>query len=118
MARVSVSDTEVRVDLEGLHQVWALKRRITVPLAHVRGATADPGVVAEARGTRAPGLFIPGVATIGTFHRDGERYFWDVTNGAGAVVIQLRDERFTALVVEVSDPRMVVDAVNGALTGA
>jgi hypothetical protein len=64
MARVSLSDTQVRVDLEGLHQLWALTRRITVPLAHVRGATADPGVV-----------------------------------------------------VEVSDPRAVVDAVNGALAG-
>jgi hypothetical protein len=117
MARVSLSDTHLRVDLEGLHRLWAMTRRITVPLAHVRGATVDPGVVAEPKGIRAPGLYIPGLATVGTFRRDGERYFWDVTNGARAVVIQLRDERYAALVVEVGDPRAVVDAVNGALAG-
>lgn len=118
MARVNVVDDLLTVDLQGLHQLWALKRRIGVPLAHVRGATADPGIVHEPKGRRGPGLYVPGAAVIGTFHRDGERHFWDVRSGARAVVIELTDEAYDRLIVEVDDPRSTVDAVNRALARA
>ena len=39
MARVTVENGELRVKLEGLHKIWALRRTITVPLAHVQEAT-------------------------------------------------------------------------------
>jgi hypothetical protein len=31
--------------MQGMDRFWSLRRRIAVPLSHVRGATADPGVV-------------------------------------------------------------------------
>lgn len=118
MARVRVSITQGWIDvrMQGLHRLWGFKRGIRVPMAHVRGATADPGVVAEPKGLRAPGLHVPRLAVIGTFHRDGERHFWDVRNGARAIVIELVDEHYDRLIVEVDDPRSVVDAVNQATT--
>ena len=115
MARVSVTDELLTVELQGLHRLWAFKRRISVPLTHVRGATADPGIVRERKGLRAPGLQVPG-AVIGTFHRNGEKHFWDVRSGTRAVVIELTDEDYDRLVVEVPDPRATVDAVNHALS--
>lgn len=114
MARVTVADDLLTVDLQGLHRLWAFKRRITVPLAHVRGATADPGIVNEPKGLRAPGLHIPGAAVIGTFYRDGEKHFWDVRSGAHAVVIELADDAYARLVVDVEDPRSTVDVINRA----
>ncbi len=32
MARVTVENGELRVELEGMHKVWALKNSISVPL--------------------------------------------------------------------------------------
>ena len=115
MAKIEVDDEQLTVELQGMHRLWALKRRITVPLAHVRGATADPGIVNQPKGVRAPGLHLPGVAVMGTFHREGETSFWDVRNGAHAVVIELTGERFARLVVDVADPRAAVGAINAAV---
>jgi hypothetical protein len=115
MAKVSISDETLVVDVEGMDKLWALKSRLTIPLANVRGATADPGMMREPRGVRVPGTRIPGVITAGTFRHDGERVFWDVHDGAKAVVIQLADERYDRLVIEVDDPSSTVDLIEGAL---
>ena len=115
MALVRITGDRLVVELQGLHKLWALKSRIDVPLAHVRGATVDPGIVREPKGIRAPGLHIPGAAAIGTFRRDGEKHFWDVRGGSHAVVVQLDDESYDRLVVEVADPHAVVDEINRAI---
>lgn len=114
MARVSIADDLLTVQLTGLHRVWALKRHIRVPLTHVRGATPDPGIVGERKGLRAPGLHLPGFV-IGTFSRGREKHFWDVRSGRHAIVIELTDEPYTRLVVDVDDPRGTADTINRSL---
>ena len=79
-------------------------------------ATADPGAVEEPKGLRAPGAHVPGVITAGTFHIDGEHVFWDVHDPAKAVVIELRDQRYARLIVQVPDPRATVDLIERATT--
>jgi hypothetical protein len=114
MARVTVENGELRVELAGLHKIWALRNTITVPLIHVRGATADNNIVGEYKGVRAPGTHIPGFLAAGTFHKDGAKIFWDVRDATRAVVIELRDESFARLVLEVENPKATVDLINGS----
>ncbi len=64
---------------------------------------------------RAPGTYVPGVIVAGTFHADGERVFWDVRDAQKAIVIQLDDEQYARLVVEVDDPRAAVELIERAL---
>ncbi|MGW4063208.1 hypothetical protein ACWEGE_33325 [Amycolatopsis sp. NPDC004747] len=115
MAVVRIDGEELVVVLEGLDKLWAFKSSLTIPLANVRGATADPGIAADPKGIRAPGAHVPGVITAGTFHQDGEKIFWDVRDPAKAVVIELADERYTRVVVQVEDPRATVALVEKAL---
>ncbi|MFF4778029.1 hypothetical protein [Microtetraspora fusca] len=115
MARVQIDGDTLVVVIEGLDKLWALKSRLTIPLSNVRGATHDPGVIMESKGVRAPGTHVPGVITAGSFHLDGERVFWDVQNPAKAVVIELADERYARLVVQVDDPRATVALIEGAV---
>jgi uncharacterized protein len=82
MARVSIDGDDLVVEIEGMDKLWSLKSRLVIPLANVRGATADPGIAAEPKGLRAPGTSLPGVITAGTFHQDGERVFLYVAAGA------------------------------------
>ncbi|WP_067840360.1 hypothetical protein [Nocardia lijiangensis] len=114
MAEVSINGTDLVVRMEGLDKLWALKSHLVIPLANVRGATVDPGIVKERKGIRAPGTHFPRVITAGTFHIDGERVFWDVRNPDKAVVIELVDERYARLVVEVDSPANVVTMIEGA----
>ncbi|NUP50124.1 MAG: hypothetical protein HOW97_22845 [Catenulispora sp.] len=115
MAHISVEGDNLVVKMTGLDKLWALKSSLSIPLANVRGATADPGIIQEPKGMRAPGTRVPGVITAGTFHIDGERVFWDVHDASKAVVIELADERYARLVVEVADPRAAVRDIEAAL---
>ncbi|GJF27316.1 hypothetical protein [Kitasatospora sp. NBC_01539] len=118
MAQLSVVGDRLVVEVEGLDRLWALRSRLEIPLAHVRGATADPGIVRESKGIRVGGTHVPGVITAGTFRSGGEWIFWDVKDPAGAVVIELADERYRRLVVEVADPRAAVALVEAARRAA
>ncbi|CAL9444218.1 hypothetical protein SUDANB171_02296 [Streptomyces sp. enrichment culture] len=116
MALVRIDGDDLVVVIEGLHKVWALKSSLTIPLANVRGATVDPGMIAEPKGIRAPGTRVPGLITAGTFHLHGEKVFWDVRDPAKTVVVELADEEYARLVLQVDDPRATVALVENALT--
>ncbi|QDY08099.1 hypothetical protein FJK98_13825 [Micromonospora sp. HM134] len=115
MASVRIEGDDLVVEIEGMDRLWSLKSRLVIPLANVRGATADPGIAAEPKGLRAPGTSLPGVITAGTFHQDGERVFWNIRDGARAVVIELADEHYARLVVEVVDPAATVALIEQAV---
>ena len=60
MALVHIDGNDLVVVIEGLDKLWAFKSSLTIPLANVRGATADPGIAADPKGIRAPGAHLPG----------------------------------------------------------
>ncbi|MFD5753481.1 hypothetical protein [Streptomyces sp. NPDC127033] len=115
MALVHIDGDDLVVVMEGLGKLWAMKSSLTIPLVNVRGATADPGIAADPKGIRAPGTRVPGLITAGTFHLDGETVFWDVKDPSKAVVVELADERYARLVLQVDDPRATVALVENAL---
>ncbi|KIF74762.1 hypothetical protein QR77_13825 [Streptomyces sp. 150FB] len=115
MALIRIDGEDLVVVIEGLDKLWSFKGSLTIPLANVRGATADPGIAADPKGIRAPGSHVPRVITAGTFHQDGEKVFWDVRDPSKAVVVELADETYSRLVLQVDDPRATVALVENAL---
>ncbi len=53
---VTITDTTLSVEPHGLDKMWSYTSRLEFPLAHVRGATHDPGLRHEPKGWRGPGL--------------------------------------------------------------
>lgn len=115
MATVTIHDEQLHIDIHSLDKLWTFTSSLSIPLAHVRGATADPGMAKEPKGIRGPGARIPGILVAGSFKQDGERVFWDVHDMSKAVVIELNDEKYQRLVVEVDDPRKTAELVEEAL---
>lgn len=115
MATISIDGNELVVEVQGLDKLWALKSRLTIPLAHVRGATEDRGIAREPKGWRGPGAHIPGVVVAGTFHQDGQKVFWDVHHNDTTIVIELRDDTYQRLIIEVDDPHATVELIERAL---
>ncbi|MBL7257677.1 hypothetical protein [Paractinoplanes lichenicola] len=115
MADVRIDGADLIVELSGLDKLWALKSSLTIPLANVRGATLDPGITREFKGVKTAGTHVPGVITAGSFRVDGERVFWDVRNPMKAVVIELRDEHYTRLIVQVEDPHATIGLIEKSL---
>src|SRR5689334_751240 len=79
MVDVMVQGDRVVFEVEGMHKLWALRSRLEIPLAHVRGVRADPSVARGLwRGLKLAGSDIPGVFAAGTFYRQGRLVFYDV----------------------------------------
>ena len=116
MVDLSVSEGKLVLHVQGMDQIFALKSTLEIPLEHVAGIRADPEVARGwFHGIRMPGTQVPGVITAGTFYQHGQRIFWDVHHPDNTVVIELHDERYNELIVEVADPQAAVEMVHGML---
>ena len=116
MVDLSISDGNLLLNVRGADKLWALKSSLEIPLQHIAGIRADPSIAKGWwHGWRLPGTSIPGVITAGTFYQDGKRVFWDVHNPDNTVVIELRDERYNQLIVEVEDPNVAVALMQSVL---
>jgi len=113
---LSVSGDKLVLHVLGADKLWSLKSSLEIPLMHVAGIRNDPSVAhGWYHGIRMPGTSIPGVLTAGTFYLDGQRVFWDVHHPENTVVIELADERYNELIVEVADPEATVGDIQGWL---
>jgi len=118
VVEITVSEGQLHLEVKGLDKLWAFKGRLELPLAHVRGVHADTSIARGWwKGVRSPGTSIPGVIRAGTFHQDDKRVFWDVHDPDKTIVIDLHDERYDQLIVEVADPAATVRQLNAALAG-
>jgi hypothetical protein len=117
MVDLSIDGERLIVEVRGVDRLLAARRRIDVPLAHVRSVRADPDAARRWPGVRAPGTHIPFVVKAGTFYSHDQRIFWDVHHPERAIVIELEDERWSRLVLEVADPAAAVAAIERAIAG-
>lgn len=113
---LSIAEGKLILHVRGADKLWALKSSLEIPLVHIAGVRADPEAARGwYHGLRAPGTNIPGVITAGTFYQDGKRVFWDVHHPERVIVIDLHDEQFNQVVVEVANPELAVQLIHGAL---
>ena len=117
MVELSLTDDHLDLEVKGFDKLWAFKSQLDIPLVHIRDVRHDPEAASGWwHGIKLPGTSIPGMITAGTFYQhDGRRVFWDVHNPERSIVIQLNDERFDQLIVEVNDPLFAVEQIKARL---
>jgi len=116
MATIDVGEHDLYVEMKGIDKVWSLHSKLEIPLVHVAGARVDPAAVQAAAftGVKAGGARV-GHLIAGTFRQEDEWVFWDVHDAAKTVIVDLHDERYARLVVEVEEPVATAAAVNRAV---
>jgi hypothetical protein len=113
---ISIAEGKLTLHVRGADKLWALKSNLEIPILHVAGVRADPEAARGwYHGLRCPGTNVPGVITAGTFYQDGKRVFWDIHRPEKAIVIELHDERYNELIVEVDDPEQAIKLIQNAL---
>lgn len=119
MVDVSIADGRVIFEVLGLHKLWALRSRIEIPIDAIKDVWHDP---VKAKGwwhnLRAPGTSIPGVLSAGTYYHDGKKIFWDVSDAERTIVVDLDDEDYNQLIVEVADPKEAVRVIEEAIAAS
>ncbi|HXM65602.1 MAG TPA: hypothetical protein VN911_02645 [Candidatus Acidoferrum sp.] len=116
MVDISIANGTLTLHVRGADKLWAFKSSLEIPLRHISAIRADPAVAhGWYHGIRMPGTSVPGVITAGTFYQHGERVFWDVHNPDNTIVIELKDEQYKQLIVEVADPKAAVEMVKAVL---
>ena len=115
MVEIRIAGDQLVLEVQGWSKLWALRSSLEIPLANVRGVRADPDVARGWwKGIRAPGTHVPGVIVAGTFYQDGKRIFWDVRDPERTIVVELADDRYDELIVEVADPAAEVARLTAA----
>jgi hypothetical protein len=119
MPDISVDQQQQKliVVVEGIERLWVLNSRLEIPLAHVKGASINPEVANSLPypSQELGDTQVHAPVSAGTFYQHGNRMFWEVSDPAKAVVIELKDDQYAELVVQVEDPAAVVAQVNQAV---
>jgi len=119
MVDLTVEEDKLVLHVRGMDQLWSLKSTLEIPLRHITGARADASVAhGWWHGFKMAGADIPGILLAGTFYQHGKRIFWDVHNPDNTIVIELRDERYGELIVEVADPTAAVELIRPHVQGS
>jgi hypothetical protein len=119
MPEISVDQQQRKLilQIESIERLWVLNSRMEIPLAHVKGASINPEVAGKMPYQRQDVSDVEWQepVTAGTFYQHGNRVFWDVSDPSKAVVIELKDDRYAELVVQVDDPSATVKQINQAI---
>ena len=116
MTEISIAEKKLVVEMKGWDKLWALKSRLEIPVEHIKAVRTDPEIAKAPHGIRTLGTHLPGVITAGTFRQEGDSVFWNVHHPEKAIVIELHDERYAKLVIEVAEPSATVARINNALS--
>jgi hypothetical protein len=108
MVEISIADDHLHLEVKGWEKLWAFKSQLDIPLVHIRGVRHDP----EAASGWLHGIKVAG----GTFYEgSGRSMFWDVHDPLKSIIIELHDDRFDELIVEVSDPQVAVEQIKAKI---
>ena len=101
--------------IAGLSHEWGHRRRLEIPLRHVQVAEllgrASRALIWVREGDEQRLL----ASGVGTFLQGRELAFWCVHDHRNAVAIELANERYARLVLEVAHPIAVIARINCAI---
>ncbi len=108
MVEITRIEKNIKIEVKGLHKLWSFKSEIIIPKEHILRVYQDKNELSGWKGWRMPGTSVPFLITAGTFHKSGDTIFWDVVHDDKAIIIELHDEHFKKLIVEVENPEETI----------
>lgn len=114
LARLRLDGEAVVVEPVGILKLLALSSGLRLPVEHVTAAfQVDRPQERYRPGMRLPGTWLPGLLA-GTFQGPEGRSFWVVGRGDTSVRLDVADERYDYVVVDVEDPAQALREINQA----
>ena len=116
MVEIEIVADKAVFEVQGWDKLWSLRSRLEMPLAHIKGAHADPQpAMGWFQGLKLAGTDVPNLFRAGTFYQQGGLVFWDVHHPEKTIVVELEHERYERLIIEVANPDAAIKLINDAL---
>lgn len=111
-ATLCFDQANLLINIEGIHKILSFKSHLNIPLDQIISVEKNPEICKKwYKGIRFPGINLPKIITAGTFYHDGEKVFWDVTNLENSIIINLKENSFSKLIIEVDDPDEAISKI-------
>jgi hypothetical protein len=118
MTRIEVSRNRLRVHVQGLDRLLALRSRMDIPLDHVVSVEPAGRRAAAFRGLQGLESRLPAAIAPTTFYQRTGGGPWGTPDPERTLVIGLYDERYSTLVIEVENPDAAARAIRAAVQTA
>ncbi len=112
MVTITKNSTETLFEIKGLHKFWALKSEIKIPNEHIIKAYQDEEHIKNWYALKLIGTNVPFGLHAGTFYHDGGKIFMDLNHKHNAIIVDLKDEHYKQLIVEVENPEEAMKLIN------
>lgn len=87
----------------GFHKILAFKSRFAIKASNILNVKIA-SMEMRPPGIRFPGTSVPGVIVAGTYYGRGKKEFWDRVHRNVAIEVELKNEKYAKVVVDVEDP--------------
>jgi len=112
MTAITFNQQSLTVKLKGIDRLLAFKGRVEIPLADIEKAEHNDQPVMDFRhATFVIGTIFAGRVQIGTFKENGKKSFWDVHDPKKAILITLKHDTYSKLVIEVEHPEDIIKQI-------
>jgi hypothetical protein len=113
---LSVKASNLFIAIKGIDVFLTCKSKMNIPLKNIVSVAPYKGEYNTCfKGIRAPGINFPGCITAGTFYQKGQKIFWDVKDSNKSIMIELKDNSFNRIIVEVDDPDQSIKNIQESL---
>ena len=111
MVQITKNQNLVTINVLGFHKIWALKHQLRIQSSEIVSVYQKESELNEFKGIRF-GTYIPYLITAGTFFWKGKRNFWDVMNKSNTIIIELKNNSYSKLFLEVENPTTIINLLN------
>lgn len=111
MVQITKKQNLVTIDILGFHKIWALKHQLRIQATDIVSVYQDQLELDEFKGIRF-GTFIPYLITAGTFLKSGKRNFWDVMKKSNTIIVELKNNSYHKLYLQVANPTATINLIN------
>jgi hypothetical protein len=115
MVSITKSDKNFIFEIKGMHKLWALKSEIIIPSEHIVKVYQDETQIKDFNFAKIIGTNIPFGLHAGTFYKDGGVIFMDVSDKKKAIILDLKDEKYKQMIIEVENPSASLALLNQKL---
>ena len=113
MVKVTATENEFVFDILGSHKLWAFKSQIKVKKENIVKAIQSEKEFTFPLGLRISDTNLPWVITAGTYYiKYRQRNFWDVCNKKNAITVELKNSKYSKLIIEVENPIETMNLLN------